>query len=239
MKLRFIARDRAAAYHAAIRAAAVLTAGVILSGPLALLVVDLVHPQPPWQDAATFAAAYHWIQLLPYIGGFALIGGFVALMAALHASATPALRSRANVALSLTAAFAALIVLNYVLQTTFVPARIDPLHPEDAPIVAAVTMANPSSLAWALEMWGYAVLGIATWMIAPIFAGDRLERATSAAFVANGVVSAIGAVATAVAPSWPMTVAGIASFALWNLLVVVMAVLVIVVMVRRTKALGL
>jgi len=66
--------------RATIRASVLLIAGVVLSGPLALLVVALVHPQPSWRDAATFAAAYHPVQLLPYVGGFALIGGFVALI---------------------------------------------------------------------------------------------------------------------------------------------------------------
>ncbi len=31
--------------------------GIVVSGPLALLVVNATHPQPPWRDAAFWPAA--------------------------------------------------------------------------------------------------------------------------------------------------------------------------------------
>ena len=104
---------------------------------------------------------------------------------------------------------------------------------EDAPIVAALTMSNPASLAWALEMWGYGVLGVAAWLIAPVFAGRGLERWTRSIYVLNGVVSVLGALATAIVPGWALTTAGVASFVAWNGLVLLLAVLTIVVNVRR------
>ena len=226
---------RSPEHRAVLRAAALLIAGVVLSGPLALLVVGLVHPQPAWVDAATFARAYHPVQLLPYAGGFALIGGFVLLLASLHTLAPPAARARTTAALVRTAGFAALIVLNYVLQTTFVPALVQPLGPADAPLVAAVTMANPGSLAWALEMWGYGVLGVATWLMAAVFTGRGVERVAAAAFVGNGVLSVAGALAMVAWRGWVLGPVGLAGFALWNLLVVGMAALAIAVIVRRDR----
>ena len=227
------APDLRAARSAAHAALAVI-AGIVLSGPLALLVVALVHPQPAWESPALFAAEFHRIQLLPYLGGFVLIGGCVALVAHLAALAPPAQRGRAQAALALAGAFAALIVFNYVLQTTFVPALVTPYRPEHDLLVTALAMSNPRSLAWALEMWGYGVLGVATWLVACAFdRTDRLERFTGAAFIANGIISIVGALATALAPGWEMTVSGGVAFGAWNLLMIVLGALVIAVMRRR------
>jgi hypothetical protein len=144
--------------------------GVLLSGPIALWIVHRVHPQPAWQGSARFAAELHPVQLLPYLGGFVLIGGCVALIASLQVLVPREPRARGYLALVLAAAFAALIVLNYVLQTTFVPSLVTPYAPVNDSLVAAFSMANPRSLAWALEMWGYAVFGGATWAIEQLIA---------------------------------------------------------------------
>lgn len=224
------------AERAVAQSALAMVLGILLSGPIALLVVGLVHPQPPWESAARFAAELHPVQLLPYVGGFLLIGGCVALVASLHVLAPRERRARANVALVLTAAFAALIFFNYIVQTTFVPALASPYAPEHDALIGGLTMSNPRSLAWALEMWGYGVFGVATWAIAIVFRGGGLERWTARAFVLNAVLSVAGGIATAVWPSWALTVPGVVSFAVWNLLMVVMGVLVIVVMRRRARA---
>jgi hypothetical protein len=225
---RNLRRERAVA-----QSALALIAGILLSGPIALLVVALVHPQPAWQDAATYARHAHWIQTLPYAGGFLLVGSCVALVATLHALAPIERRGRANLALAIAGSFAALIVLNYIVQTTFVPSLASPYRDEHAPMISALTMSNPRSLGWALEMWGYAVFGIATWLIAFVFGTSRLERATAATFVANGVMSVIGGIATAVWPGGVMTLAGGIAFAAWNALMLVMGVLVVLAMRRR------
>ena len=218
------------AEHAAAQAALVVIAGILLSGPFALWIVGLVHPQPAWQGPARFVAEAHWIQRLPYLGGLVLVGGCVALVAALSPLVPRVHRGRANLALALSAAFAALILLNYIIQTTFVPTLASP---EQDALIAAFTMTNPRSLAWALEMWGYGVYGIATWAIAAAFGSSRLERITAGAFIANGVTSIAGGIATTVWPGWVLTVAGGIAFAGWNLLVIVMAALVVTVMRHR------
>jgi hypothetical protein len=116
-----------------------------------------------------------------------------------------------------------------VLQTTFVPALVQGFVPENGPLLAALTLANPRSLGWALEMWGYAMLGVATWMAAPVLAArGRAGRAAAALFVANGPVSLAGGVWTALRPGWVMTATGFALFAAWNALVIAMLVLAIV-----------
>jgi hypothetical protein len=57
------------------------------------------------------------------------------------------------------AAFASFIFFNYVLQTTFLPALARAYAPESAGVVAAFSMSNPTSLAWGIEMWGWAFFG--------------------------------------------------------------------------------
>jgi hypothetical protein len=209
--------------------------GLLLSGPVSLSLVAL-HPQPAWTTPEAAVRAYHPIQTVPYLTGFLLVGGALGLIAALHALARPGLRARTGAALGFASAFAALIFLNYVVQTTFVPALIGDYTPDKAPLVAAFSLANPRSLGWALEMWGYAVLGAATWLVAPVFARDgRLGRATAGLFVANGLVSVAGALLTAARPGWVMTPVGTVTFAGWNLLVAVMLVLAIVVLRRRAR----
>ena len=196
--------------------------GAVVSGPLALWVVQVTHPQPAWRGADAFAAAYHPVQAAPYFAGFFLVGGLVVLVSGLHALAPPALGARTAAAVAFAGAFAAMIVVNYALQTTVVPALVQAGDPASRSLAAAITMANPRGIGWALEMWGYGVLGVATWLCAPVFAGAGPARWTRAAFVANGPVSVVGGVVTAVSPGWVMTTTGLVSFACWNVLVMAM-----------------
>lgn len=216
-----------AAARTARTAAVVTLAGVVLSGPVGLALVAL-HPQPAWRDVDTFVRAYHPLQSAPYFLGFLLVGGSLALVAALQAMARDELRARATAALGFAAAFAALITLNYVLQTTFVPALVQGFAPENGPLLAALTLANPRALGWALEMWGYAVLGVSTWLVAPVLRDlGRAGTAAGALFVANGPVSLAGGVWTALRPGWVMTGPGFVLFAAWNALVIAMLALAI------------
>jgi hypothetical protein len=198
--------------------------GVLVSGPLALLVVNASHPQPPWQDAASFARHYHPIQIAPYFGGMLLIGALVMLISSTHTLARSEDRPRTTAALIFTAGFTALIFLNYVLQTTFVPALVQPFHAENATLIAALSMSNPRSVAWGIEMWGWGLFGVATWLVAPVFRDVLHSRVTARLLVANGTVSVVGALWTTLDPGWPMTTVGLVAFAAWNLLLLVLAV---------------
>ena len=82
-------------------------------------------------------------------------------------------------------------------------------------------------------MWGYALLGLATWFVAPVFDGGSLERAARWTFVANGPLSIGAALVTAMQPGWELGLPGMLAFASWNLLVVVMTILAAVVLRRR------
>jgi MFS family permease len=234
-----IARDqldlRRSALRTAIVAATCTLVGALASGPLALWVLGASHAQPAWQDARTFAANYHSLQALPFFLGLLLVAGFVVLIASLHTLASASLRPRTQSAVIFTSVFAALVLFNYALQTTFVPGLVVMRDSANDPLLAALTMTNPRSLGWTLEMWGYGWLGVATWLVAPVFHGAGLERAARWAFVANGPLSVVGALWTALQPGWVMTTPGMVAFAAWNVLVVAMAALAMALFRARAQ----
>ena len=207
--------------------------GVVVSGPLALVLVNAAHPQPPWQDPETFVRHFHPMQTLPYFGGFFLIGGFVLLIASLHAMAREAQKAWTTAALVFVSVYAAMVFTNYVLQTTFVPALAQRYTAADGPLLAAFTMDNPRSLAWGLEMWGYGFLGVATWICAAVFGDSPVERAAAWTFVANGPLSIVPALFAALSPGWMMTPFGLAAFLAWNVLALAMGVFALAAFRRR------
>jgi hypothetical protein len=210
--------------------------GALLSGPLALIVLARLHPQPPWQDAELFARHFHPSQTFPYFVGFFLVGGYVVLMASLHGVANEEQKARTGAALAFTSAFAALVFLNYIVQTTFVPQLAKHYVPENAPIIAQFSMANPASLAWALEMWAWGFFGVATWLAATVFSSGKRDRFAASTLVANGVSSVVSALCTAARPEWVLTTAGLLSFTVWNLLVLAMSTFVFLALRERIRA---
>jgi hypothetical protein len=208
-------------------------AGILLSGPVGLLAVSAVHPSPPWLDAATYAQNYHPIQTLPFFGGFLLVGGYVVLMAAIHQLADEEKKTATLTAVMFTGVFATLIFFNYVNQTTFIPALARDYKPEYAPIISTFALANPRALCWAIEMWGYALLGVATWLAAPVFTRSRLERVTAALMVLNGIMSIAGGFVTSLDLAWVMTPAGLVSYVGWNVVVFALSACVAASLRRR------
>jgi hypothetical protein len=176
------------------------------------------------------------VQLLPYLGGFVLVVSVVLLIAGLHTLARRSQRAHASAALAFTAAFAALTFFNHVSQTALMPALAANYQAADAPVVAALSMANPRSLAWGIELWGWGLLGVATWLIAPVFARES-ERAARRLCVANGVVSVLGALAAVVLPGWAMSKVGLVALAAWDLLFAALAWLALKALRERSRAL--
>ncbi|HVY38524.1 MAG TPA: hypothetical protein VHM31_11330 [Polyangia bacterium] len=233
MTARELASDAEGAYRTGRRAAVGALLGVVVSGPIAVAIVNVTHPQPPWRDAESFARHVHPIQLLPYAGGLLLVAALVVLIASIHASARARDQALTGAALVATGAFAAFIFFNYVAQTTYLPDLARRYEPVNAPLIAALSMSNPRSLAWAIEMWGWGLFGVATWLVAPVFDRSKLERVAALTARANGVVSAAGALWTAARPGWVMTPPGLAAFAAWNVLLAALATLIFVAFGRR------
>jgi hypothetical protein len=85
-------------------------------------------------------------------------------------------------------------------------------------------------------MWGYGFLGLATWFASAFFGNRGIERIAKILYVLNGIVSLVGAFWTAFVPGWVYTTAGYFSFALWNLLYFVLAVVSIRVFQKQDSA---
>ena len=217
--------DRAAgARKTGIYGAIATIIGIAVSGPIGLAIVSAIHSSGPWQGAHLYARHYHPVQSIPFFGGFLLVGGCMAMMAATYLLAEPRFMARALTAMMFTTAFASFIFFNYVAQTTFVPALATWYRPEYDAAITTLSLANPASLCWAIEMWGYALLGVATWLVAPVFNRGRLERATAMLMVANGVISIVGGIVTAYDLDWVFSTAGLASYTAWNVLFLALAI---------------
>ena len=50
--------------------------GILFSGPLGVLIVDAVAPQPSWEGAETFVENYSRVQSIPYAFGFLVVGAY-------------------------------------------------------------------------------------------------------------------------------------------------------------------
>jgi hypothetical protein len=226
------------ALRAGIWGAALTIAGILLSGPIGLLAVMALQPSPPWVDAASYAQSFHPIQTLPFFGGFFLVGGYVVMMAALYQLAEERQKAQALMAVAFTAIFATLIFFNYINQTTFIPALVQAYRPAYEPVISTFSLANPLSLCWAIEMWGYAFLGVATWLTASIFHRNRVEQVTAVLMVANGVVSIVGGFVTAWSLGWVLTTPGVVSYVGWNILVLALSIFVVLSLRKRQAAAG-
>ena len=223
----------AGALRAGIWGAALTVAGILLSGPIGLLAVTVLQPSPPWVDAASYAQSFHLIQTAPFFGGFLLVGGYVVMMAALYELAEEHQKTNALIAVVFTGVFATLIFFNYINQTTFIPALVQEYRPAYEPAVSTFSLANPLSLCWAIEMWGYALLGVATWLTASIFNRNRVEKTTAGLMIANGVVSIVGGFVTAWSLGWVLTTPGVLSYVGWNVLVLALSIFVFLSLRKR------
>jgi len=90
-----------------------------------------------------------------------------------------------------------------------------------------VTMANPRSFAWALEMYGYGIFGVASLFAAPIFDNQGRQRVIRILFIVNGVASIVAAFLVPLIPGWLLTVPGLTAGAAWNILLITLMAIVI------------
>lgn len=202
-------------------AALLVAVGALLSGPVGFA-LSFLHPQPRWSDAATFAANAHPIQQLPYWLGFGLLGACIMFVARIASLAWENHRTRAMIALVLVTMYGAIITVNYALQVAYVPLLARTARAE----LAYVTMANPEAPTWLLEMFGYGVLGVVTWLVAPWFGNVGRRAWIRRLLVANGVLSVAGAVACAWGLAWLQTVPGLVAYLGWNAVFIAGALLI-------------
>jgi hypothetical protein len=207
-------------------AALAFLGGLVVSIGGAVLVMILC-PQPPWTDLRAFVSAYHPLQSFIFVPSLVLPLSIVAVLAGLHAGARPEEKRWSSLALAFGIVGATLVCINYLVQGVFVPALVE----QGSEVVGNLASANPRSLFWVLEMFGYGIVGVAMWTTAPLFRGPGVDRVLRWLLVVNGAGSSLAAVAVAVDSSWVLGPPGLAVVLAWNVLMVVLAVL----LVRRSR----
>jgi len=198
--------------------------GIIFSGPLGLIIVQVSGPQPPWQSTKVFVENYSSIQAMPYAFGFLLVLGFLLFFVSLINAGDDQQRPLEVMGLTLGAIFGSLVSLNYIIQVAYIPNALD----QNEAILSFVAMANPKSLAWAIEMVGYGILGLATIAVAPLFSNQGLQRIIKWLLIFNGVISIVGAVAVAFDLSGVLSAPALIGYYMWNALIVIIMLLIII-----------
>ena len=161
------------AYRVGVLGAVLIVVGILTSGPLAVLAVALVQAQPAWTGPATFVENFHRVQVLPYYFGFILIAGSVLMLVSICLLTKK--RAAALAGLVFVSIGAALAFLNYLTQTTFIPAVVNNYSPQSDAVIGALSMSNAISIAWAVEMWAYGFIGLGTWCAAGFFGMSGLD----------------------------------------------------------------
>src|SRR5690606_13128873 len=87
-----------------------------------LFAIFLQPKQPAWQSAAAFVKNYHKIQSLPIYFGFFLIGGSLILLTTIFLLSKGKLYPLLGLIFGIIGA--AVVSLNYIIQTTFIPAVV-------------------------------------------------------------------------------------------------------------------
>jgi len=210
------------AYRIGMLGAILSAIGILTSGPLAVLVVALVEPQPLWDGPDVFVDNFHRIQTLPFYFGFLLATGSIMMLVSIYLLSKK--QATALIALIFMSIGAALVIFNYVTQTTFIPAVVDAYTSELGAVLTTLSMSNPNSLAWALEMWGYGLIGLGTLIAAGFFGTSRPERIAKTLFIVNGVLSVFGALMASIDLGGVFSTAGLVGYGIWNVVYLALAV---------------
>jgi hypothetical protein len=132
----------------------------------------------PYLDtAARFPQDFLW---MPF--AMILILAYVALMAAIHAAAPDSRKIFSQVGLSFSLITAAILLSDYFLQFSVIPASL--LHHETDGLPLLIQY-NPRGVFIALEELGYWMMSFSFLFMAPVFVGkSRLERSVRWVFLA-------------------------------------------------------
>jgi hypothetical protein len=181
-----------------------VTAYVVAVGMMGLVFAS----RPPAQlldglaDYQQGEALYRW----GFVGASLLAPVFVTLLLLVAAAAdVPASSARRSIATVLLAAYATLATIAYSSQYTFLP-RLVAGDPQAA---APWYFHDVDSIPYAIDLTGYALLGLAAFLLASLLA-ERRRRWLAGWLVAMGALSVVALTLHAAGAS---TVAGVASLA--------------------------
>lgn len=215
-------------YHRLIAFGALVAAtGFVLSGPVSFFIVTKWYPQPAWYSPALFAEHYNAMQNLPYYFGFLLVGGVLMVATGLYLATwdiKPEKKFALLLSFGLTLIFSMLICFNYICQTSFIHQLATHYSHENDAAISLFTMANPTSLCWSIEMWGYGILGIATWMMSEYY--RERKKFIRWLLLLNAKLSILGIFLTTVDAGWVISRAGLTAYFGWNILMILIMVLI-------------
>lgn len=211
-------------------ASAAMLLGILLSGLIGVPFVSWLAPQPAWQNGQVFAENFSFIQTIPYYAGMVMLTGFLLFHVTIYLLSNVEMKRFTLPALLFALMYATLVFFNYIMQTTFVPELARNYRAAFEPFIATFSMSNPAALGWAIEMWGYGLLGIASFFAAPFYFAytDRLNKSIAWLLLVNGLMSIIGALITAFDLPWVFSTPGLITFALWNVVVLALALLLVI-----------
>lgn len=224
--------EKSGNYRLGIFAGVITFIGTLISGPITFLGVSAIKPQPEWISAQVYVENYHPIQSVTFYFGFLLILGSVMMIAFIHYKQKS---SKSLLAVIFTAIAAGLISFNYSTEATIIPALVRNYSSELDPIIQILAVTNPYSIFWSIEMWGYGFLGLGTLLAMGYFRGQGIEGWAKALFLANGILSIVGALITGIYVEWVLSTVGLVSYALWNVLYMILAILFLLVLKRRAR----
>jgi hypothetical protein len=95
-------------------------------------------------------------------------------------------------------------------------------------------MNSPTAICWAIEMFGYGFLGLASLCAVPALPGGGVRRVSRLLLWANGLLSVAGAALTARDSRWVLTPAGLVAFLAWN--AVILGMVLALVLALRGRA---
>ena len=189
-------------------------------GPLAVLFASL-----PWFK-------YEIIQRFSLIPGLLLAPTFIILMTSLHYYAPESKKIFTQIGISFAVVFAVMVGFSYYLQLTMVH-QYGIIGNKQA--ITILSMANPRSLYWIIEMFAYGFLGMATLVIAPIFKDGKLDNLIQRSMIINGVVSIASMIYYVINPDMTLQIIGLIGYVVWNIIFLTLLIL-LSVFFKRAKS---
>jgi hypothetical protein len=164
---------------------------------------------------------------LPYYFGFLLLAGLLMLSSGLLLSYKDSpypVSAHVWIGYALSLIFICLVSVNYICQISFIPHLIKANDPVHAPLIAGFSMTNPDSLSWALEMWGYAFLGMSNWFMATCYRNQN--RFVFFLLKLNCIISLGSLLWAIVDADWVDTTPGLILFFGWNVLMMLVVTMI-------------
>ena len=218
--------------HIGFWSAILVATGMLFSGLIGNLIILLVAPQQlAWENIEAYAASFESIQTLPQAAGLLMVIAFVVLMVSIHAHAPADKKILSQLGVVFSGIYAAIVSTNYIIVLAVVRPNILQGELEG---LALHVVGNPYSISWAKEMLGYAFMGMATLVVAPLFRGSKLQNWIRWLFIWNGVAGIAGVMGIIVAdPAWVLAPFGLAIWLIWTVATMIPFILLAILFKKK------